>query len=270
MNDIINSTLNRISINPTELCNRTCPFCPRGDSKVYPNRNLHMSSVVAKKIGQDAKDISFTGELSIAGYGEPLLHNNLPEIVKHMTNDNDFKDVQIITNGDFLTHDTMKQLISAGVTRFVVSLYDGSHQREKIMNIAPEDVQIIFRDRYYSLGLSNKYGNPELNNRCGLVNDMKIVETINKPCYIPFNKCMIDWNGDVLLCDPDWSRDAVFGNIIESSIQDLWMSDKMKEYRVSLMNSKRCLSPCDKCDVSGDVYGKESFDILSDYYRNHK
>lgn len=270
MSDIINSVLKRISINPTELCNRTCPFCPRGDPEVYPNKNLHMSNTVAKKIGQDAKDISFTGDVSIAGNGEPLLHNNLPELVKHVTCDNNFKDVTIITNGDLLTHDIMEQLISAGVTCFTVSLYDGPHQQEKIMNIAPAGARVIFRDRYYSLGLSNKYGNPELNNRCGLVNDMKIVETINKPCYVPFNKCMIDWNGDVLLCDQDWARAGIIGNIINSSIQDVWMSDKMKEYRASLMNGKRCMSPCDKCDVSGDVYGKASFDILSDYYRNHK
>ena len=32
--------LQSITINPTELCNRTCHFCPRSDPKVYPNQNL--------------------------------------------------------------------------------------------------------------------------------------------------------------------------------------------------------------------------------------
>ena len=31
-----------IEINPTELCNRKCSFCPRHDSNLYPNRNLHI------------------------------------------------------------------------------------------------------------------------------------------------------------------------------------------------------------------------------------
>jgi 2-iminoacetate synthase ThiH len=28
-----------VEINTTELCNRTCVFCPRNDPEVYPNRN---------------------------------------------------------------------------------------------------------------------------------------------------------------------------------------------------------------------------------------
>ena len=30
-----------MEINPTELCNRKCSFCPRGDW--YPNKNLHLT-----------------------------------------------------------------------------------------------------------------------------------------------------------------------------------------------------------------------------------
>ena len=35
--------LTTVEINPTELCNRRCSFCPRSDPSVYPNRSLHMS-----------------------------------------------------------------------------------------------------------------------------------------------------------------------------------------------------------------------------------
>ena len=39
----LNSVLgmSTLEINPTELCNRTCSFCPRGDW--YPNKNEHLS-----------------------------------------------------------------------------------------------------------------------------------------------------------------------------------------------------------------------------------
>ena len=33
-----------VEINTTELCNRTCVFCPRHDPKVFPNRNLHLTT----------------------------------------------------------------------------------------------------------------------------------------------------------------------------------------------------------------------------------
>ena len=44
-----------IEINLTELCNRKCVFCPRVDPKVFPNRNLHMSLDLSKKIASNLK-----------------------------------------------------------------------------------------------------------------------------------------------------------------------------------------------------------------------
>ena len=41
-----------IDLNPTELCNRTCSFCPRADSSLYPNQNLNISLDLCKKINQ--------------------------------------------------------------------------------------------------------------------------------------------------------------------------------------------------------------------------
>ena len=37
--------LKSVEFNPTELCNRTCHFCPRVDPEVYPNRKLHLSLI---------------------------------------------------------------------------------------------------------------------------------------------------------------------------------------------------------------------------------
>ena len=45
-----------VEVNTTELCNRTCVFCPRHDPKVFPNRNLHMTpkgaETIAKELGK--------------------------------------------------------------------------------------------------------------------------------------------------------------------------------------------------------------------------
>ena len=45
--------LQSITINPTELCNRTCHFCPRSNPKVYPNQNLHISEDTIRKLDKD-------------------------------------------------------------------------------------------------------------------------------------------------------------------------------------------------------------------------
>ena len=41
-----------VEVNTTELCNRTCVFCPRHDPEVFPNRNLHMTVKGANTIAE--------------------------------------------------------------------------------------------------------------------------------------------------------------------------------------------------------------------------
>ena len=36
-------SLYSVELSLTDLCSRTCSFCPRHDASIYPNRNLNMS-----------------------------------------------------------------------------------------------------------------------------------------------------------------------------------------------------------------------------------
>jgi MoaA/NifB/PqqE/SkfB family radical SAM enzyme len=73
------SEIKQIEINPTELCNLACNFCPR--STFYPNLNEHMSLDVAREIRDQMLAAKFTGVLSITGRGEPTLHPQFEEYV---------------------------------------------------------------------------------------------------------------------------------------------------------------------------------------------
>ena len=70
-----------VEINTTELCNRTCVFCPRHDPKVFPNRNLHLTIKGAETIGLELGKAGFSGKISLSGFGENLLNPNFREIV---------------------------------------------------------------------------------------------------------------------------------------------------------------------------------------------
>ena len=48
-----------IELSTTELCNRTCVFCPRYDPKVYPNRNLHMTVKTIEAVSNALKKINY-------------------------------------------------------------------------------------------------------------------------------------------------------------------------------------------------------------------
>ena len=57
-----------VEINPTELCNRACSFCPRYDPEIYPNRNLNMSVKTASVLSEQLFNAGYDGIISICGF----------------------------------------------------------------------------------------------------------------------------------------------------------------------------------------------------------
>ena len=61
----------------TDLCNRTCVFCPRFDSNVYPNNNEEISLELYEKIMSELASYDWQGGIIYSAFGEPLLHTQL-------------------------------------------------------------------------------------------------------------------------------------------------------------------------------------------------
>ena len=70
-----------VEVNTTELCNRTCVFCPRHDPKLYPNRNLNMSVRDAETIAINLSNHQYQGKISYSGYSENFLNKKFLEII---------------------------------------------------------------------------------------------------------------------------------------------------------------------------------------------
>ena len=135
--DITNNQLlglSTVEVNPTELCNRTCSFCPRSDPAVYPNQNLNMTVETATKLSEQLYDSNFTGDIHITGFGEPTLNPNILDIINAFSK-NFF--TEMITNGDRLTSGKLKheQLTNKGLNSLIVDCYDGPEQTENIKNL---------------------------------------------------------------------------------------------------------------------------------------
>lgn len=47
----------------------------------------------------------------------------------------------------------------------------------------------------------------------------------------PFERMNILANGDAIICSQDWRREVVLGNVLESSIEDVWHSERANEIR---------------------------------------
>ena len=155
-----------------------------------------MEIELIKKLSANLKKINFQGSVVLCGYGEPMLHKQINEIVKILA---DVCFVEIVTNGDPLSPKKIKDLYNSNLNKLLISLYDGPEQIEKFKKMGsdaevPEDF-IILRDRWYDS--KTEYG-LKLTNRTGTIKvgpQPEIGEY--KDCYYPSYQVLIDWNGDV-------------------------------------------------------------------------
>lgn len=262
------SSLLSVQFNTTELCNRTCVFCPRVDPTIYPNRNLHLSIHTVNKIAMDLNDIGFKGRISLSGFGEPFLNKQVFKIINSIKSILPDCILNLNTNGDQLDKDVIRNAFENGLDLMYINLYDGPHQIkifETLLIDIPKDKYIL---REHWPNIDNTY-NLILNNRAGMVvNEItgELSQPLNSQCYFPFSQAMIDYNGNLLLCPQDWSRSYIVGSLLEHSIKDLWLGERMKEIRTKLANSDRSLSPCNTCNTDGKLTGEYGFKILTNYY----
>ena len=242
-----------IDISLTELCNRLCTFCPRVDPNFYPNQSLHFSVSYAKKVADELRKLEYNGGVVFCGYGEPLLHPQLDQILSC------FKGIhtEIVTNGDRLTPKRVLELFEAGLSFLCVSMYDGQHQIEHFEVMMREagvpNERYILRDRWHNE--EDQFG-LKLTNRSGSLDfgpDPKEFE--QHPCFYPSYSMAIDWNGDVLQCVQDWNKKIKYGNIGSSDLLDIWKSIRYHKTRFELIDGNRSKNPCSSCNADGCFHG---------------
>ena len=253
------------------LCNRVCEFCPRSNPKEFPNLNKHMSIEVYTKIIKDLAKIEYKGGFIYSGFSEPILYKHLFEAIKVTRSLLPNNRIEIITNGDHLKIDKLLKLFECGLTQISVSLYDGPHQIEEFKKLQSDaklsDEQFDLRFRWakeenYGINITNRAGAidmPELNVK-------KLNQPIKKKCFYPFYQIMIDYDGAVLLCNHDWYKKLILGNVNQKSILEIWNNEIYKKTRYNLSNALRIDSPCKECDANGTMMGKEYVQEWQNYY----
>ena len=254
-----------IELSLIDVCNRKCVFCPKSDDNVAPDTHQKMSSKIIDKIHDDLSEMGFKGIISLAGYGEPLLHKDISYIVKKLSK---VASVEVITNGDPLTSKKLQELYIAKINKVLVSMYDGPEQITKFKDLTkranvPEEM-IILRDRWYDQ--QNDFG-VKLTNRAGTIStgEQEPIDK-NKKCFYPTYQLLIDWNGDVFLCPQDWQRRVTMGNLMQQSLGEIWVGSTLSKFRKNLLEGKRCNKPCSDCNADGTLLGKDHADLWKSIY----
>ena len=255
------------------ICNRDCFFCPKSDRTKFPNLKEYLELEFYTDILVDLQTHNYDGRISFCGLSEPFIHKQLNELVALTKEYLPDCFLDIITNGDFLKVEQVTELYALGLNKINVSMYDGPEQVEGFEKIRAEcgltPSQFTIRERY--LSADQDFG-MTINNRGGSVNlpEYGIVPLDNslvRSCYYPFHKVVIDYRGDVMVCPSDWEKSFLVGNLKESSIFDIWKSERFDQLRHDLIRRNRCRKPCTNCNVKGDLYAKHHFDAWVEYYK---
>ena len=260
------ASISSIDITTIDLCNRDCVFCPRHDPTVYPNRNLYMTAEGAAIIGSKIAALNYTGTIAISGFGENLLNPEILGVIKALRSANPDAYIEANTNGDPLDLEMFQALRDNGLDMLNINVYDGPEQIDTFDAMLDQQQGYRYRVHY----------NPDdygiiFNNRSGMIDwiPSEPKDVSGSPCYMPFYKLMIDWNGDVLFCANDWGRERIVGNLFQQSIMDVWMSKEMLKVRMRLSKGNRNFSPCKTCNVKGTLVGEPSFKLLMEHYNAH-
>lgn len=255
------SSLMTVEINATELCNRTCSFCPRGVD--YPNLNEHMDPAHLEVLFYQLKKGGYKNRILFCGFSEPLLYKYIDGVIEQSKMLLPDSPVHLVTNTDRLTKDTVTRLFDCGLDLLICSVYDSPSQVDELtllFNDCGIDSSQYFFQHYYK-SEEEQFGFAGFSSRAGYLFKH---ETISKPCNMPFYSILVDWNGDFLLCCHDWKKSVKLGNVTNSNIKKVWLEHpELLKFRANLSKGNRQDYPCRDCNVSGTLYGNRSKEILS-------
>lgn len=146
----------------------------------------------------------------------------------------------------------------------------------KIIDTYNEEENNTFK-QYYE-GISDEaciekpmnWNNPDEGDFIGKLYDedsQKVREDMNnrlkyrKACPFPFHTLSIKTNGDVLVCCVDWIRGTNVGNIMESSLKDIWNGDKLFQLRKLHIEGQRSQNKsCNGCELFFKLSEEDNID----------
>lgn len=115
-----------IFIEPTNLCNFQCEFCPTGDKALLKKFNRPSGTMDYDLYCKIIDDISlFNSKIKKINFylnGEPLLNKNLSKMIKYAKEKDVAEHYRIRTNGSLLNKENIMELVNSGVDMIGISV----------------------------------------------------------------------------------------------------------------------------------------------------
>lgn len=266
-----------VFLDPSNVCNFTCDFCPTGNSK-FNIRKYRKPEIMElglyKKIIDDLCDMP--GKIKVLRLykdGESLLNPNLAKMIKYAKETGRFKQIDLTTNGSLLTPKRAAGLVVNGLDKVFISVPANYNEeyRDQIRNfyLHKEQCQIYVKiigdgldegakkrfyddfgniaDAVFIENLMNCWSGFDVqgvNKKIGIYGQP--IEEI-QACAYCFYSLAINSNGTVSICFLDWSHQNIIGDLNRESFRDVWNGSRLRRFQIKMLTDRKQFPFCANC-----------------------
>lgn len=284
-----------IEIESVDGCNSKCIMCPR--SVENKKDFIYMTDEVFDKIVEElAQYKDWIEMMTFTGTGEPLLDRKLPDRIRKLK-DIGIKHIQFSTNASLLTQEWVYKFYESGIDDIRCSIDGFTKETYETVRVGLNYDTVVnnvlnflkIRDelnwnvhvRIRMVGMENNkeewsdwmsywkskvretdkvqimplepYGELYKEER-----EKYVISMQDMPCVVLFSTIVIRTDGSVQLCCLDTDLNYNMGNIMESSIVDIWRSEKFKKFRKLHMEGERNqINMCRGCITWNNEFKEE-------------
>lgn len=269
-----------IFIDPSNVCNQKCSYCPTGHPDLLKGTNrkpMIMDWDLYERIIDQCEDFpDDIKTLRLYKDGEPLLNPEFTQMVAVARSTDKFINIDTTTNGFLLNKQINRSLVRSGLDRINISV--PRNYTEYYM----ENVAHLYSESGFLLHIFAKIAGDYLTEDerqkfladfSGITHDCAIehtapcwpgfeVDQINldvgvygqplqgelQVCPYIFYQMAVNADGTVSRCFLDWDYSDIMGNLRIENIVDVWNDDKFKVLRkLHLRKARDLVKPCCNC-----------------------
>jgi radical SAM protein with 4Fe4S-binding SPASM domain len=236
-----------VTIETINRCNNKCSFCPASIGN--ETRPLYkMQKDLFEKIIAELKVINYNGILELFVNNEPFLDERIIDFHEFARTELPDSCILLFTNGLLFTLDKFLK-IAPFVNQIIINNYNSTlvlHDNvKKIWEYSQKNKEHF---PHLEIVIQKRFIDEKLSNRNNSAPNKKATREIKEPCLAPFTDLTIYPNGIVGLCCSDALEKTNMGNCNESTISEIWRSDKYLKIRQIMRKSRIGNDMCKFCD----------------------
>ncbi len=270
-------------IEAVSSCNLKCPFCFQIDKTFTKKPYMGVMNLdFFKKVVDEADELGI-GAITMGSRGEPTMHKNFKDMLKHLGTKKNIFEIKLNTNATNLTEELCHEIFKNNISQIVISadhyekktfeeLRKNSNFEKIVSNVDKlYQTRKQYKDSITEIRVSgiNFYKNLDQNKfyefwkkRSDHVTVGDAVERwdtysnsehpeINDPCENLWDRMYVWFDGKVNPCDSDYKSYLSYGNLKENSIKEVWHSKIIERTRNNhINNDRKKIDPCNKCGVT--------------------